>query len=83
MISICYPYNKDVKGVLFFNCFQDMLDGVEKWLENFKLKQISTISITKEEYDYLIEQNKKLIALEGSKVKNWENYDSVVNKLFE
>ena len=83
VISIRYPYNENMKGVLFFDTFSDMLTGVETWLKEFKYKQQTSISITKEEYDYLLERNKKLIALEGSKVKNWENYESIVHKLFE
>ena len=83
VISLRYPYNKDLKNVLFFDSFSDMLDGVEKWLEEFKYKQKTLISITKEEYEYLIERNKQLIALEGSKVKNWCSYEELVNKMFE
>jgi hypothetical protein len=33
VISIKYLYNEHVEGVLFYDTFYDMLNGVEKWLK--------------------------------------------------
>ena len=37
--------------------------------------ETETITISKEEYESLLEDSNKLLALEGAGVDNWEGYD--------
>lgn len=74
VLSIRYPYNKHIKGALLFDSFNEMLNGLEDWLENNVYNYEKYVTISKLEYDYLLACNKHLIALEGSGVKNWKDY---------
>ena len=76
IMSIRYPYNKDVKGVLFFDDFSYMLDGLRKWLAS------KSVTISKEEYEMLVNSNNILIALEGSGVNNWPGYDQAIESVY-
>ena len=42
-----------------------------------------TITISKEEYESLLENSKKLEALEGAGVDNWQGYDYAMELLRE
>lgn len=42
-----------------------------------------TITITKKEYESLLEDSKKLQALEGAGVDNWQGYDYAMELLRE
>jgi hypothetical protein len=45
--------------------------------------QEEMITITKAEYDELIEDQKLLIALQGAGVDNWDGYDYAIESLDE
>jgi hypothetical protein len=42
-----------------------------------------TVTISKEEYESLLEASDKLLALEGAGVDNWEGYDEAMELLNE
>jgi phage pi2 protein 07 len=42
-----------------------------------------TITITKKEYESLLEDSKKLLYLEGAGVDNWEGYDLAMEQMNE
>ena len=42
-----------------------------------------TVTITKEAYDYLVEQDKILNALQRGGVRNWEWYDASLEDHYE
>ena len=42
-----------------------------------------TVTISKEEYDSLLEASDKLLALEGAGVDNWEGYDEAMEMMRE
>lgn len=42
-----------------------------------------TVTISKEEYEELLEDQKMLIALQGAGVDNWEGYDFAMESLNE
>jgi len=75
VMSIRYPYNENVYGVLFFDDFSYMLAGLRQWLAS------KSVTISKEEYAMLIKNNNFLIALEGSGVDNWPGYEQVVDNV--
>ena len=42
-----------------------------------------TVTISKEEYESLLEDSNKLLALEGAGVDNWEGYDEAMDMMRE
>jgi hypothetical protein len=42
-----------------------------------------TVTISKEEYESLLEDSNKLLALEGAGVDNWEGYDEAMEMMRE
>ncbi len=40
------------------------------------------ITITEEEYEYLVDRDKRLTALENSGVDNWEWYDEAMKEFY-